>query len=42
MKKCLVLEAMEKCQCEYCKRIREWRDKIIKQRDIQNEKPKTL
>ena len=40
MKKCLVLEAMEKCQCEDCKRIREWRDKIIKQMDIQNEKPK--
>ena len=31
MKKCLVLEAMEKCQCEYCKRIREWRTIMLKQ-----------
>lgn len=23
-KKCLVVEAREKCQCEWCKQVREW------------------
>jgi len=28
--KCLVVEAREKCQCEWCKMNREWRDFAIK------------
>lgn len=31
MTQCLVTEAKEKCQCDFCKQMRGWREIVLKQ-----------